>query len=159
MSYSPPVIEADMSNYYRLLREKTRRDKLVGAFPDYRDKLNDIYQNNPAVASFLQAIPTADLGPEYDPQSVQPGVITRDINLSNSIIERKIFLKRIFEAVATGTQAQSDKELAIQQLSAYCAELGLDQKIADQAVHEITHAAENMVRTKAFKVVPGGLKP
>ena len=157
--YLPPVVETDMSNYYRLLRERTRRDKLANAFPEYTDKLDDLYKNDPAVSSFVQAVPTTDLGPEYDPHSVQPGVVTRGINLSNSITERKIFLKRIFEAAATGTQANDDLQLATEQLSAYCEHLGIDQDMADQAVQQVTRSAQDMIRSQTFKVIPGGLKP
>ena len=159
MSYAPSVIEPDMSNYYRLLRERLRREKLSTAFPGYTDKLDALYQSDPAVASFIQAIPTADLGPEHDDNSIQPGVVPRAINLSNSIIERKIFLKRIFEAAATGPEANSDRALATEQLETYCTALGLEPEMADRAVHKITHAAEKMARAKSFTVITGGIKP
>lgn len=160
MTYHPPFIEPDMSNYYRLLREKSRRERVAAAFPQYTQTLDDMFENNPAVSSFLQAIPTQNIGVEEDHQGyIQPGVVPRGIKISNSITERKIFLKRIAEATLTGQEAFEDRELAKTGLSAYCAELGLDQDMADAAIYEVTRAADNMKRAKGFQIIPGGLKP
>ena len=160
MTYFPPVIEPDMSNYYRLLREKSRRDRVAAAFPQYTQTLDELFEGNPAVSSFVQAIPTQNIGVEDDHQGyIQPGVIPRGIKISNSITERKIFLKRIAEATLTGQEAFADRELAKTGLAEYCKELGLDQDMADAAVYEVTRAAENMKRAKGFQVVLGGRQP
>lgn len=155
-AYADPYIQPDMSNYHRLLREKLRRDQLAAAHPGYKDALQGLFDQNPAVRSFLSAQHTEPLIRGVDDGIVQIGSDPCDVTNANSIAERKVFLMRIFEAAMTGEIANSDQELATQQLAEYCGSMGFDQALADDAVSEIEDAASVMATGATLKARPGG---
>lgn len=153
-AYADPYIAPDMSNYYRLLREKQRRLQIRRDYPAFEQTIRASF-DEPAVKSFLQAIPTQNIRSDDEPEGViQPGVVSRGIEISNSIIERKVFLLRIAEGVIAGEQAADDLQTAKSELAEYCDYLGLSDTLSNAAIDVVTRASENVGRANRFKLVP-----
>jgi len=147
-----PFIEPDMSNYYRLLREAAVREKVRAKYPDLQDKLDALYQR-PAVASFLQAIPQKNIRPRDEFEgTVSGGGMTRGIEISNSITERKIFINRLAEASLNPQPDPAATALVEQHIMGFIEHHGLAPELAARAISETKSA---MARLKMTAITGG----
>ena len=151
-----PFIEPDMSNYYRLLREKALRDRLATKYPDLAARFEALYQK-PAVSSFLQAIPTRNINPREDfGEAVVTGAVPRGIDITNSIITRKLLVRRLTEA-CLNPQPDAAATAGIECEFREVAEIfGLPEDLAQPAIAETRAAAARLKTAGTLRLVPGG---
>lgn len=147
-TYANPVIQPDMSNYYRLHRFARARADLQNTIPDFETHVTRLY-DLPAIKSFLQALPTKGIREKEDaPGTVTPGVIPRGIEISNLITYRKITIRNLFEQCAAGQPLQDDITFLDDEMRGYVDNFGLKEELVRQAA-ETTKAEAQRLKTRS----------
>ena len=157
---APPFIEPDLTNLHRLYREGRRRTTVEKQYPDMAGRLAHIFEQA-AVKSYLQALPQQGINMrEEEPGIINPGVIPRGIEITNSIISRKIFIKRLVEAVLGNDQdSRTDIAAIKREMEDFSAYLGLPAEMAALAAHMAEQEAGKTRTAGSLRVITGGLAP
>lgn|GEM_PF-3370624 len=148
-----PFLPPDMSNYYRLLREAALRDRLNSLYPGLDTRL-DAHFRTAAAHSFFQALPQRINPHEHTRAAVRPGVIPRGIEITNSIIERKILLRRLAEACLNPVPDSAAIAAIEAEISKYAAHLDINAELVQLAIDTTKTMASRLKTGNILTVVP-----